>query len=193
MANKYKIGIIVVLSILIAGCLGEDTNSNKDEGNDFNYKSDFYYHTYKMTITPHNLTINGSPEFSVGIPFLIPVEEPLYWVNRTHFTPNNLQIEFVYNESADEILMLTCPSTSAISFVLNRNEKPPYESYYSTDGVSTSLTIWYNGDYEYLNIDYYGYWEHGSNEGGGYKEASFNGNVTHGWNSCHAVYETDDW
>jgi hypothetical protein len=183
---------IIIILILIFGYL-EVLNNN----NDSQESQSTYNHVYWMRITPYNLSENASKSYSVGVYFLIPKEDPYYYFNSSSFGPGYLEKEIVFkNDSA--YLRLTCIDNRSIGFQCKYSDLETYNSkftddFYSADGPFESLWVWYNGSYEYLEIEYTEIDEnHGSS--GWIRKASCNVKLySQGWNVFDTIYEEEHW
>ena len=108
-------------------------------------------------IEPKNLTKSCSPDFSIGIPFRVPREDPSFWLNRTSFTPADVQREICdYGISTDDkYLNISHDRSEKITIFIDYSENLNYQfDYFRTEG-GNRLTVLYYGYYEYVNFYYF--------------------------------------
>jgi len=196
MKKKSSVVFTVFLLVLFPGCLIDIDGDDDDEANN---NVTVYNHIYRMSITPHNLSENASPAYSVGVHFLIPKNDSYYHVNQSGFSYGTIK-EIVIEDHDSAYLKLSISDMQEISTYSKNTDFEIYMSmrngsYYSVHFPREYLSIWYNGSYEYLEIDYFERAElFGAHGSGWIKEASCHVKLyDQGWNHFYTTFEQENW
>jgi len=191
MKKKLFVIHITLLLVLSPGCLINIDETNNNEA--------VYNHLYRMIITPHNLSENASPAYSVGVRFLIPKNDLYYHVNQSSFS-NDIIKEIVIEDHDSAYLKLSYQEMQEMGFYIEYTDFEIYKFrldgyYYSGHFPHGYLSIWYNGSYEYLEIYYFERVELLRADGGGFSDkASCHVNLfDQGWNHLNTTFESDSW
>ncbi len=193
MKKKLFVIFIVLLSVLFPGCL-----KDIDDDDDANNNEVIYRHIYEMDITPHNLSENASPAYSVGVRFLIPKNDSYYHVNQSHFS-RDVKKEIVIENNNSAYLKLSYPDMQVMGFISEYNDFEIYMSIqngsnYYAHFPNEYLFIWYNGSYEYLEINYFERVELFGAYNDFIKEASCHVKLyDQGWNRFNTSFEQESW